>query len=385
MAATLGFLYRTLKLGRSWRCSSWSTNSSKVIKLSSLSTDECENHLQAPPGRKKLKIMFFGTDDFATSSLKLLYEESLAVDGCVDSVSVTVLPMQKLTPSVTKFAKEHNLPLYHWPLDPSSVITQKFHLGVVASFGKLLPKNLISAFPLEIINVHGSLLPRWRGATPVIHALAAGDTYTGISIMKIKPAKFDVGEILAQRRLEIGPDVRRKELTAQLAKLGAQLLLEVLRDFSNYCKLAVQQQEDGVTQAPLVNLSHMACVDFSALDCGQVYNLWRAVGDLVKLRAIYQRTEVEVRFTTCLSPSILSSTNRLSEKEVSGTIKYLKMGKDKYMCVKCSKGWVAFTGIFYGKRKEMSPTDFYNGFLSKSDENRFVPLSRQYSSNQYGS
>jgi len=330
--------------------------------------------------------MFFGTDDFATSSLKLLYEESLAEDGCVDSVSVTVLPMQKLTPSVTKFAIEHNLPLYHWPLDPSFIILEKFHLGVVASFGKLLPKSLISAFPLEIINVHGSLLPRWRGATPVIHALAAGDTYTGISIMKIKPARFDVGEILAQRTLEIGSDVQRKELTAQLAKLGAQLLLEVLRDFSNYCRLAVQQEKKGVTQAPLVNLSHMACVDFGALDCGQVYNLWRAVGDLVKLRAIYQRTGVEVRFTTCLSPSILASTNRLSEEEFSGTIKYLKMGKNKkYMCVKCSKGWIAFTGIFYGKRKEMSPTDFYNGFLSKSDENRFVSLSHQYSSNKHGS
>merc|ERR1712080_98620 len=147
-----------------------------------------------------------------------------------------------------------------------------------------------------------------------------------------------------------------------------------------------KQEEEGVTLAPLLNLSHLACVDFSHLDCGQVYNLWRAVGDLVKLRAIYERTGVEVRFTTCLPPCIIASSVRLTEEEVSGTIKYLNMGRGKkYMCVKCKKGWVAFTGIFYGKRKEMSPTDFYNGFLSKSDENRFVSSSHLYSLNKDGS
>ena len=98
-----------------------------------------------------------------------------------------------------------------------SISQAGFQLGVVASFGRLLPAALIDSFPLGVINVHGSLLPRWRGAAPVIHALAAGDTETGVSVMRVRPRRFDIGEVLAHRRVAIGQTVARKELTAQLA------------------------------------------------------------------------------------------------------------------------------------------------------------------------
>jgi methionyl-tRNA formyltransferase len=116
----------------------------------------------------RLKVMFFGTDEFAVRSLEQLHRESQAAGGSVGRLDVTVLPMRGLTPAVTRFAEERGLGLHSWPLRPDTVAQGGFHLGVVASFGRLLPAALISAFPLGIINMHGSLLPRWRGAAPVI-------------------------------------------------------------------------------------------------------------------------------------------------------------------------------------------------------------------------
>jgi hypothetical protein len=110
-----------------------------------------------------------------------------------------------------------------------------------------------------------------------------------------------------------------------------------------------------------------------------VYNLWRAVGDLAKLRMRYQRTGEEVRVGGVLPPAASTEGSRRLPPEgaAPGTIRYLKQGRGRepLLCVKCRQGWVAFTRIFCGNRKEMSPADFYNGFLSKDKqtEHLFVP------------
>lgn len=120
------------------------------------STSTCSS--ESPP--KKLKIMFFGTDHFALRSLEALHEECQAPSGRVSSLSVTVIPMKSLTPAVTEYARDNGLPLHLWPPDLQQIKEAGYHLGVVASFGRLLPASLISSFPLGCVNVHGSLLPR---------------------------------------------------------------------------------------------------------------------------------------------------------------------------------------------------------------------------------
>ena len=331
-----------------------------------------------PIPSKKMKVMFFGTDDFALKSLTSLHNEVSIGGGCLRGLAVTVLPMKSLTPAVTEYARHHGLDLYYWPPDPGVIAQQEFDLGVVASFGRLLPASLISAFPLGMINVHGSLLPRWRGAAPVVHAIAAGDTTTGVTIMRVKPKRFDVGEVLAKEEVQLGPDILRKELTAHLAESGSNLLMKVLRDFVKYSAEAQSQSSEGVTHAPLVTRS-MAEVNFEVLDSKQVYDLWRAVSDLAKLHAIYSETKTEVRLVTCYPPSTTASTNQLDRDAEPGSIQFLKLGKkQKYLCVKCREGWAAFSGIYYGKRKEMNPTDFYNGYLSKPGQHTFVHSSKMH-------
>ena len=205
--------------------------------------------------------------------------------------------------------------------------------------------------------------------------MAAGDSETGVTIMRVRPARFDTGEVLAKRGVEVGEEEGRRELTARLAVMGAQLLLQVLRSLEEHLEQAEEQEEEGVTKAPLVTTA-MACLDFSKLDATQVFNLWRALGDVKKLRAKYEVSGVggvEVRLATCHPPSTLASTSRLDPLAPPGSLQHLKLGKGRsFLCVRCREGWVAFTGILYGNKKEMSPRDFYNGYLSKPGLHRFV-------------
>ena len=120
-----------------------------------------------------------------------------------------------------------------------------------------------------MLNVHGSLLPRWRGAAPVVHAIKNGDDKTGVTIMKIRPHKFDIGEILAVRETDIGPDETRPVVTGRLARMGAQLLVEVLHDLDVHMENARQQGEEGVTKAPVLEKS-ASFLDFHSLTAIQV-------------------------------------------------------------------------------------------------------------------
>lgn len=98
-----------------------------------------------------------------------------------------------------------------------------------------------------MINVHASLLPRWRGAAPIIYAIMNGDKTTGVSIMQIRPKHFDIGEILAQKTIEIGPTQMMNELHKQLSVVGGELLLTCLRNLPNSLNNAMPQNSEGVT------------------------------------------------------------------------------------------------------------------------------------------
>jgi len=281
------------------------------------------------------------------------------------------LPMRTLVPAVTKFALDNNLNIHTWPPDIDLIKQKQFHLGVVASFGKLIPASLISSFPLGMINVHGSLLPRWRGAAPVIHAIKNGDTKTGITIMRVRPHKFDVGEILSRREVEISEDMRRPELTSRLADVGSDLLLEVLRKFGDYSLSARKQEDSSMSLAPLVDkkISRISWGDMSEVE---VYNLWRAVGDMMKLTTSYSMTGHQVRIATVLPPRVLAGAS-FPPSSPPGSLLFIRRSKrEKFLCVKCRTGWVAVSDLFYHNKKVMSAIDFYNGLLSKPGEHKFI-------------
>jgi methionyl-tRNA formyltransferase len=123
--------------------------------------------------------------------------------------------------------------------------------AVVAAYGLILPRSILTAPRLGCLNVHASLLPRWRGAAPIQRALLAGDAVTGISIMQMEEG-LDTGPILLQDAVPIGPDATSAGLSAELAALGARLMLATLAGVGQGCLMPRPQPETGVTYAPKI-------------------------------------------------------------------------------------------------------------------------------------
>ena len=179
-----------------------------------------------------LRVVFFGTPGFAVPTLDRLLHSPHHVTAVVTQPDRPRGRGQKITPSPVKaVAVSHQVEV----LQPETLKDAGFFhrleelepdLGVVAAYGKLLPQALLDLPRLGMINVHASLLPRWRGAAPVHRAILAGDPVTGISIMRIVRA-LDAGPVLSQTETEIGADETSDELEARLASLGAASLLAV--------------------------------------------------------------------------------------------------------------------------------------------------------------
>lgn len=177
-------------------------------------------------------FLYFGTPYVARDTLARLMERGFAPSAVITSPDAPKGRGLTLTPSETSvWAGEHGLPvLTPERLDAAFIDSLREYgaeYAIVVAYGKILPQSLIDAFPLGILNIHYSLLPKYRGASPVEAALLNGDTITGVAIQKMAFA-LDSGDILATQETEIEPDETTRELRARLITLGADLLADTL-------------------------------------------------------------------------------------------------------------------------------------------------------------
>ena len=204
------------------------------------------------------RVVFMGTPAFAVPVLRMLIDEDIyRVVGVVTQPSRPSGRGRKVQHSpVHLLAKEHDLPLMH-PSTLRSADTQtaladwRPDVIVVAAFGQLLPQTVLDIPTGGCINVHASLLPRWRGAAPVAAALLAGDDVTGVTIMKMS-AGLDTGPILSQTRLDVLPMDHRESLTHRLSQLGAEALRETLSEWLQGDITPIPQDEALSTYAPQI-------------------------------------------------------------------------------------------------------------------------------------
>ncbi|XP_017780867.1 PREDICTED: methionyl-tRNA formyltransferase, mitochondrial isoform X2 [Nicrophorus vespilloides] len=291
-------------------------------------------------------VLFFGTDNFSLASLKALNSLN---DKYIGKLEVVTSAKNNI---VRKYAIDEKLVLHNWPEFPRGV----FDIGLIVSFGHLIPKDVINSFPMGMLNVHASLLPRWRGAAPIIYAIANGDLKTGVSIMKIHPHKFDVGEVLRQDSINIEEDVRMPELHQRLATLGADNLIETIKKLPDCLKEAVQQSKEGVTFAPKIS-SSMANVDFRRKTCKEIYDLGRALTGVFPLLVHFQDKPVKLHNVSCYE--------RCEHSEVPGTIAFDR--SKKIVKVFCTDGFVAVDKLGVLNKKVMNASEFNNGYLKKTD------------------
>jgi len=212
-----------------------------------------------------MRIIFMGTPDFAVPALLALIEAGHEV---VAAYSQPPRPGgrrgKELTPSPVHLeAQARGIEVRH-PVslkgaeEQAAFAALEADIAVVAAYGLILPQAVLDAPRLGCLNIHASILPRWRGAAPIQRAILAGDPTTGITIMQME-AGLDTGPMLATLRTVIEHKTAG-ELTAELADRGAQLLIGTLRDLAVH--RAVRQPEDGVTYAKKIDKSE-ARLDFT--------------------------------------------------------------------------------------------------------------------------
>ena len=222
-----------------------------------------------------MRILFMGTPDFAVASLKRLVEDGHDICGVFTQPDKPKNRGHKLTFSpVKEYALSQNLAVYQ-PLkmrdgEAMSIVEELApELIVVAAYGKILPEDILNYPKYGSINVHSSLLPKYRGAAPINWAILDGEAETGVSIMYMAK-ELDAGDVILQKATAIGEDEDALALTTRLAELGAEALAEAVEGLKN--GTASRTPQDGSKQTYASMLSkEMSPIDWSrparAIDC----------------------------------------------------------------------------------------------------------------------
>jgi methionyl-tRNA formyltransferase len=207
----------------------------------------------------KRKVVFMGSPDFALPSLARLLDHYDVV-GVVTQPDRPAGRGKKLTPPPVKIlAEEHGIQVIQPErLRSGEAFDQlrkwKPEVIVVTAFGQILRQNVLALAPYGCVNVHASYLPRWRGAAPIQAALLHGDTYTGVSIMKLDRG-VDTGPVLAKEKVMISPEDNAESLSGKLAEIGADLLVKTLPSYLNGDLVPVPQDDEFATYAKMINKS----------------------------------------------------------------------------------------------------------------------------------
>ena len=232
-----------------------------------------------------MNIVFMGTPDFAKESLENLVNAKHKILAVVTNTDKPQGRGMKLVPSpVKQFALEKNIEI----LQPEKIRKNEEFLNhikdlkpdviVVVAYGKILPKELLEIPKYGCINVHGSLLPKYRGAAPIQWSVLNGDKVTGITTMFMDEG-MDTGDMILKEEVEIGDNETTGELWERLSKIGAKLLVETLKKVENGTATRIKQGDD-FTLAPMLN-KEMANIDWDNKSAQEIKNLVRGLNPIM--------------------------------------------------------------------------------------------------------
>lgn len=213
-----------------------------------------------------MRIVFMGTPPFARTILERLIEDGHDVCG-VFTQPDKPRSRGKVTPSpVKECALEHNIPVYQ-PVKMrdgtafSELQALQPELVVVAAYGRILPEDMLAVPPKGCINVHASLLPKYRGAAPINWAILNGEPKTGITIMHMAK-ECDTGDMILTKEMPICPEINAEELFAKLAELGSDAISEAIEQIKNGTAERTPQDHEKATYAPMLS-RELSPIDWS--------------------------------------------------------------------------------------------------------------------------
>ena len=308
------------------------------------------------------KIVFMGTPDFSTGVLEMLIQE-------YDVIAVVTQPDRPVgrkkiltPPPVKKVALEHNIPVYQpEKLNNSSeleeIINLKPDLIVTAAFGQLLPKSLLDAPKHKAINVHASLLPKYRGGAPIHYAVMNGEKKTGITIMYMAE-KLDAGNIISQDEVEILENDTVGEVHDKLATLGTELLKKTLPTIFNGTNDSIVQDDSLATFAS--NISR----EDERID-------WTEVAQTIH-NHIRGLSPWPVAYTTMDGKNLKLWRSEIVENVKGEPGEIIETTKDAIIVATGSEDGVALTEIQLAGKKRVKTRDYISGLQSKIDGTKLI-------------
>lgn len=308
-----------------------------------------------------MKIVFMGTPDFAKESLEAVYcagHEILAVVTNPDKPKGRGMKMMKSP--VKEFAEEKEISIYQ-PLKVrknTEFIEQIKALNpdviCVVAYGKILPKEILEIPHLGCINVHGSLLPKYRGAAPIQWAVLNGDKVTGITTMYMDIG-MDTGDMILKEEVKIGEDETTGELWDRLSKIGGELLVKTLQEIENGTAPREKQGED-FTVAPMLD-KQMAKIDWENKTAEEIKNLVRGLNPIMGAYTFLNGKKIKF-WKVVISPKNETIGDEI-EKIKNGTV--LVSNPKEGLFIKTKEGILKVLEIQGENARRMAIGDFLRG------------------------
>ncbi len=306
---------------------------------------------------KDTRILFMGTPDFAEAALKALYE---AGENIVGVISQPDRPsgrgMKPKFSDVKRYALETGLPVYQPERLKDGAILPlleelKPEVCVVAAYGKILPDYVLEYPKYGCINIHGSLLPKYRGAAPIQRAVIDGETETGVTVMQMDSG-LDTGDMLLWESMEISEDANTGEMYDALAALGGKLIVKAM-DMLRAGTLTPVKQDDSLSTYAAKLTPEDEIIDWSK-SAEEIHNRIRGLFPFPTAKTLYDGKI----FKLCKSHVCRDIVSEDYSGAVPGEIVFASKGK---IIVKCGSGYVYLDSIKPEGSCEMSALDMING------------------------
>ena len=298
-----------------------------------------------------IKSVFMGTPDFALPSLKWIYENTDLQLIVTKEDKINARGKKIVLSAVKEFALENEISY----IQPSSLKDESVYnklkeiapdLIVVVAYGKIIPKNIIDLPKLGIINVHSSILPKYRGASPIHSALINGDDKTGVSIMFINEG-LDTGDVLKIITTDITEEDDLGTLTERLAKLGSDALSHVVPTLIDKTYVATKQDDSLATLVKPIKKEEMK-IDFSKTNV-EIFNLVRGLSPSPCAYTIKNGENIKIYKVEKIDKDYQKPFGTVVELTKKGPI------------ISCKNGGILITSAKFEGKKVMSGTDIVNG------------------------
>ncbi|KAH7482119.1 Methionyl-tRNA formyltransferase, mitochondrial [Phytophthora ramorum] len=311
----------------------------------------------AAPGQPPYRVLFFGTDDVSLATLKSLHansnedQDSRRLIEHIEVVCPSDRPMNGRKKD-----------------EPDFPVTDHFDVGVVVSFGYFLHPQMLRNLHHGAINMHPSLLPKYRGPAPIHHALLNGDTTTGVSVIEIDPKAFDVGRILLQESFNIKPGIQCQELAKELAVFGADCIVKTLSELPTRKKTAEVQDDATACKAPKLTFKD----GFLSLgeSADKIFQRWQALSNSVGVSVRFKDKVVKLIQVRLPSADELQSVevDKARNGPASPGIFFFEK-KRQSLWLRCENDtWLLITKLQQEDRKVGTALDFCNGYRLKNTQ-----------------